>query len=85
MTHRVRIYTTLLCPYCIRAKALLEERGIAFEEIGVGGDMAKRAWLLEVTGRRTVPQIFIDDDPIGGYDDLRALDRTGELAKRLGG
>ena len=83
MAQAVRVYTTLVCPYCVRAKALLSARGIAYEEIDVSGDQAARAWLVEATGRRTVPQIFIGDEPIGGFDDLRELDRSGELAKKL--
>ena len=79
----VRVYTTLICPYCVRAKLLLRERGIAFEEIDVTRDHEARMWLVEKTGRRTVPQIFIGDEPIGGFDDLRELDRSGELAKTL--
>jgi glutaredoxin 3 len=79
----VRLYTTQICPYCIRAKALLRDRSIPYEEIDVSRDDAKRAWLVQATGRRTVPQIFIGDEPIGGYDDLRALDLSGELAKKL--
>lgn len=81
--NNVRVYSTLVCPYCIRAKLLLRERGIAFEEIDVTGDPEMRSWLVEKTGRRTVPQIFIGDEPIGGFDDLRELDRTGELGKKL--
>ena len=81
---RVRMYSTLICPYCIRAKALLKSRSIPFETIDVTGDSAARAWLVQATGRRTVPQIFIDDQPIGGFDELRALDASGELARRLG-
>jgi glutaredoxin 3 len=77
------MYSTLICPYCIRAKVLLKERGIPYEEIDVTGDPAARAWLVSTTGRRTVPQIFIDDQPIGGFDELRELDRSGELQKRL--
>jgi glutaredoxin 3 len=77
------MYSTLICPYCIRAKALLRERSIPYEEVDVTMDSAARAWLVQMTGRRTVPQIFIDDDPIGGFDELRQLDRSGELAKRL--
>ncbi len=79
----VRLYTTLICPYCVRAKLLLKGRGIAFEEIDVSGDPEKRSWLVETTGRRTVPQIFIGDEPIGGFDELRALDLSGELDKKL--
>ncbi|AKU96203.1 Glutaredoxin 3 (Grx3) [Labilithrix luteola] len=84
MSARVRVYSTQICPYCIRAKVLLKERGIAFEEIDVSGDAEKRAWLVQATGgRRTVPQIFIDDESIGGFDELRKLDVSGELAKKL--
>lgn len=80
---RVRVYSTLICPYCIRAKLLLKQRGIAFEEIDVTGDPEARRWLRETTGRKTVPQIFIDDEPIGGFEELRTLDRSGELERRL--
>lgn len=79
----VRMYTTQICPYCVRAKALLGQRSIPYEEIDVSRDHEKRAWLVEATGRRTVPQIFIGDEPIGGFDELRALDLSGELAKKL--
>ncbi len=80
---RVRVYSTLICPYCIRAKALLQAKGIPYENIDVTGNTAMRAWLLEATGRRTVPQIFIGDESIGGFDELRALDRSGELDRKL--
>jgi len=80
---RVRMYTTPVCPYCVRAKQLLKSKGVPFEEIDVSGDHEKRAWLVEATGRRTVPQIFINDEPIGGFDDMRALDLAGELDKKL--
>jgi glutaredoxin 3 len=80
---RVRIYSTRICPYCVRAKLLLKQRGIAFEEIDVTGDPEVRRWLHEATGRKTVPQIFIDDEPIGGFEELRALDRSGELERKL--
>ena len=79
----VRVYSTQICPYCVRAKMLLKDRNIAFEEIDVTGDHDKRDWLVETTGRRTVPQIFIGEEAIGGFDDLRELDRTGQLAKKL--
>jgi len=77
------MYTTQICPYCIRAKALLTSKGIAFEEIDVSGDDTTRQWLVQATGRRTVPQIFINDKPIGGFDDMRALDVAGELDPML--
>jgi glutaredoxin 3 len=80
----VRIYTTPSCPYCIRARTLLKKRGIAYEEIDVAGDAAKRAWLVEATGgRRTVPQIFIKGEPIGGFDELSQLDASGALQAKL--
>jgi glutaredoxin 3 len=80
----VKIYTTRICPYCIAAKHLLKARGVAYEEVDVTGDEAKRTWLVEETGRRTVPQIFIGDEAIGGYDELAALDKSGRLAEKLG-
>ena len=83
MAARVRMYTTLICPYCIRAKILLKRKGVAYEEINVGGDHETRAWLVKTTGRRTVPQIFINDESIGGFDEMAALDRAGELDKKL--
>jgi glutaredoxin 3 len=79
----VTIYTTRFCGYCFAAKRLLDKRSIAFEEIDVSGDAEKRAWLVEATGRRTVPQIFIRGESIGGYDELAALDRAGKLAPLL--
>ena len=81
---RVRIYTTTYCGYCWRAKLLLKRRGIPYEDIDVTGDPEKRAWLVGATGRRTVPQIFIDGASIGGCDELHALDRSGELGRILG-
>jgi glutaredoxin 3 len=83
MPPEVTVYTTRICPYCFAAKRLLGERGIAYREIDVTGDDDKRAWLVQATKRRTVPQIFIGDAPIGGFDELAALDRSGELAKRM--
>ena len=80
----VKMYTTTFCPYCVRAKTLLKKRGIAFEEIDVSHDHATRAWLVEASGgRRTVPQIFIKGESIGGYDELAALDRSGGLRGNL--
>lgn len=86
MTAPVKVYTTTYCAYCIRAKWLLDKRGIAYDEIDVTNDSETRRWLVEVTGgRRTVPVIFIGDSPIGGSDELHALDRAGELMKRVRG
>ena len=80
----VTVYTTAYCPYCVRAKALLKERKIPFEEVDVGSDDGLREQIIQRSGRRTVPQIFIDDRSIGGYDELRALDDDGQLDILLG-
>jgi glutaredoxin 3 len=80
----VEVYTTPSCPYCVRAKRLLTERGIAFEEIDVAEDDELREDLIRRTGRRTVPQIFIGGQAIGGYEELAALDASGELATLVG-
>lgn len=81
---KVVIYSTTSCGYCSAAKGLLRQRGIDFEEIDVSSDFEARARLVEkAEGRRTVPQIFIDDKPIGGFTDLRALDQSGQLAEML--
>lgn len=77
------VYTTQYCPYCVRAKALLRHKGVPFEEIDVGEDDALRERMVEASGRRTVPQIFINDAPIGGFDELKALDDQGALDRLL--
>jgi glutaredoxin 3 len=79
----VKVYTTRVCGYCVAAKRLLSARGVAYEEIDVTRDDAKRAWLVQRTGRRTVPQIFIGGVAIGGYEELASLDRSGKLAVLL--
>ena len=76
---QVVIYTTRICPYCVRAKQLLQRKGVAYEEIDVSNDHATRMQLVERTKQRTVPQISINDQHIGGYDDLYALERQGAL------
>ncbi len=76
---RIQVYTTAWCGFCERAKALLDEREIPYEEIRVDDDPAFRAKLLDLTGRWTVPQIIIDAKPVGGYVELRELDRRGFL------
>jgi glutaredoxin 3 len=76
---RVRIYTTQTCPYCTRAKRLLQKKNVHYEEIDVSWDDDARMALMERTGRRTVPQIFIGERHVGGSDDLQALDERGEL------
>ena len=74
----VKMYTTAVCPYCIRAKQILKARGVEqIEEIRIDVDPTARAHMMEVTGRRTVPQIFIGDTHVGGCDDLVALDSRG--------
>jgi glutaredoxin 3 len=79
LTDPVLIYTTATCPYCIRAKRLLNAKGVAFREVDVSQDPATRKFLVEATGQRTVPQIFIAGKSIGGCDDMVALDRQGLL------
>jgi glutaredoxin 3 len=81
---RVEIYCTASCPYCIMACSLLRKKRVTFEEIDVGDDDDKRAWLRKETGRQTVPQVFIDGKSVGGYDDLAALDKSGQLDVLLG-
>ena len=81
----VKMYTTAVCPYCIRAKQLLKLKGVdQIEEIRVDTDPAARQHMMETTGRRTVPQIYIGDTHVGGHDDLVALDQRGELLPLLG-
>jgi len=75
----VRIYTTRSCPYCVRAKRLLERKKVPYQEIDVSWDDAEREKLIRSTGRRTVPQIFIGERHVGGSDDLHALEERGEL------
>jgi glutaredoxin 3 len=77
----IRVYTSDFCNYCVNAKRLLDARGLGYSEVNIGSDFEKRKWLIETTGQRTVPQIFIADKSIGGYNELVALDRSGELAK----
>jgi glutaredoxin 3 len=83
---RVRMYTTQVCPYCVRAKALLRRRGVhEIDEVRVDLDPAEREAMIALTGRRTVPQIFIGATHIGGSDELHALDARGALAPLLEG
>jgi glutaredoxin 3 len=76
----VTIFSTQWCPYCVAAKRFLTEKGVPWEEIDLTEDDAGRAALVERSGRRTVPQIYVGEHHIGGYDDLRALDSKGGLA-----
>ena len=75
----VKVYVTATCGYCHAAKRLLTHKGVPFDAIDCSDDAETRRWLVEQTGRRTVPQVFIDGVPVGGYDDLRALDDAGRL------
>jgi len=80
----VKMYTTLVCPYCVRAKQLLQQRGVeAIEEIRVDMYPEQRATMMQITGRRTVPQIFIGETWVGGCDELMALDQRGGLMPLL--
>jgi glutaredoxin 3 len=84
--NKVKMYTTQVCPYCVRAKSLLSQRGVAeIEEIRVDLDPEQRAQMMSLTGRRTVPQIFIGETHVGGCDDLIALDQRGALTALLQG
>lgn len=80
----VAIYTTSWCPYCHRAKALLSRKGVSYEEIDVDGRTDLRRWLEETSGQHTVPQVFINNHPVGGYSDIARLDREGVLDAKLG-
>ncbi len=86
MSARVLMYTTAVCPYCIRAKQLLKARGVSeIEEIRIDLDPAQRDEMMQKTKRRTVPQIYIGETHVGGCDDLMALDAAGELKPLLAG
>ncbi len=75
----ITIYTTTYCPYCVRAKDLLNKKGATFSEINAEDDAVREAMVIRAGGRRTVPQIFIGDFHVGGCDDLYALDKAGKL------
>ena len=86
MVARVLMYSTAVCPYCNMAERLLKAKGIdEIEKIRIDLDPEQRALMMEKTGRRTVPQIYIGDTHVGGFDDLSALDRAGELEPLLRG
>ena len=79
----IEVYTTKTCPYCARAKHLLDQKGVVYEEIRVDIDEKRRAEMMERSKRRTVPQIFINGESIGGYDDLVVLEQVGKLNEKL--
>ena len=86
MTARVLMYATAVCPYCVRAEQLLRSRGVAdIEKVRVDLEPARREEMMQKTGRRTVPQIYIGERHVGGCDDLYALDRAGQLEPLLRG
>lgn len=85
MSVDVVLYTTPVCPYCVRAKQLLARKGVAYREIDVSRDDALRAEVMARSGRRTVPQIWIGEYHVGGFDELYALDRAGRLDGILAG
>ena len=86
MTVPVIVYSTAVCPYCVRAERLLESKGVtAIEKVRVDLDPEQRVLMMQKTGRRTVPQIYIGDTHVGGFDDLYALDQAGELDALLQG
>ena len=77
--NRVLIYTSAICPYCVAAKNFLVGRGLSYEEVRIDRDPEQRDQMIRLTNRRSVPQIFINDHHVGGYDDMVALDRAGGL------
>jgi glutaredoxin 3 len=79
----VLIYLTTWCPYCAAAKRLLRQKGATFTEIDVDGRQDLRRWLVSATGQRTVPQVFVNGQPLGGYSDVEALDQEGKLGPLL--
>lgn len=81
---KIEMYSTAVCPYCVAAKNLLKSRGLEWSEVRIDTDPVQRDAMLERSGgRRTVPQIFVNDQHVGGYDELVAADRSGKLAELL--
>ena len=76
---KIVIYTTASCPYCVNAKKLLDSKALKYSEVAIDTDQIKRDEMMKLSGRRTVPQIFINDKPIGGFDALSALNSSGQL------
>jgi glutaredoxin 3 len=85
MTPNVVMYHTAMCPYCVRAERLLEAKGVEIEKIRVDLDAEQKTIMMQKSGRRTVPQIFVGDTHVGGFDDLYALDQAGRLDPLLKG
>ena len=80
---KVVIYTKSHCPYCVKAKQLLDAKHVSYTEISIETDDEQRDTMIRLSGRRTVPQIFINDQPIGGFDDMAALEKAGKLNELL--
>ena len=80
---KVVIYTKSYCPYCVKAKQLLDAKHVSYTEISIETDDEQRDTMIRLSGRRTVPQIFINDQPIGGFDDMAALEKAGKLNELL--
>lgn len=80
---KVEIYTTTICPYCVRAKRLLDKKGVSYKEIDASNDQVRTAMVERAGGRMTVPQIFINGEHVGGCDDLYSLEAAGELDPML--
>ncbi|NND69039.1 MAG: glutaredoxin 3 [Halioglobus sp.] len=85
MAAEVTLYTTPYCPYCIRAKSLLDAKSVQYRDLDVGADPGLRRQMMERSGRRTVPQIWIGEQHIGGFDDMYLLERQGRLDELLNG
>ncbi len=83
MSAKVTMYSTRFCPFCMRARSLLSKKDITYEEIDVGGDSSLWQKMQALSGRDTVPQIFINDEAVGGYDDIALLERQGKLDSML--
>jgi glutaredoxin 3 len=79
MASKVTVYTKQQCPFCVRAKRLLDKKGVAYDEVSVEGNDDLRTWLVEKSGQMTVPQIFVGERSLGGFSDIDALDREGKL------
>ena len=80
---KVLMYSTRFCPFCMMARRLLDSKGVKYEEIPVDGDMEKRRKMQEITGRHTVPQVFIGERHVGGFDDLAEAENSGQLDQWL--
>lgn len=83
MSASVTVYTTSYCPYCNAAKRFLDNGGVEYEAVDVSNDPEKRMWLVEKSGMRTVPQIFVGDESVGGFSDMEGMHRRGEFAPLL--